>query len=186
MVDYFSLVLTLGVFAVGLTTIVSAVGFLLFPTLRKKLAEINYFTYVRVIALLALIATLSVLTYQFIFGLQVCSLCWWQRIFMFPIEIVLGVALYFKSKTDHVAVAILSLIGAGIALYHYADHFKNFVLGQASYLPCPATGLTPSCSHSVVLVFGFVTIPFMALVIFISILWLCFLAHRVRAKERVY
>ena len=102
---------------------------------------------------------------------------------MFPIEIVLGVALYFKSKTDHIAVAILAAIGACFSAYHYTDHFRTFVLGQASSLPCSATGLTPSCSDSLVLVFGFVTIPFMALIIFLSILWLCFLAHQARSRR---
>lgn len=96
---------------------------------------------------------------------------------MFPIEAVVFVALWYQQRYAHVTVAVLAFVGSLFALYHYWNHFQNLVLGKEVVLPCGEIGLVPSCSEFSFTIFGFMTIPGMALLAFISILILCFFAH---------
>jgi disulfide bond formation protein DsbB len=89
---------------------------------------------------------------------------------MFPIDVVILVALYFRERFAHVTTAILAAFGAFYAGYHYYYHFQVHVLKNALSLPCSTFGLIPGCSETKVLAFGFATIPFMALCAFLSIL----------------
>ncbi len=97
---------------------------------------------------------------------------------MFPIDVVVLVALWHRERFAYITIGILALLGACVATYHYAQHFTEFVLGEKSNLPCSAVGLTPSCAESSVLVFGFATIPFMALCAFTSIVMITYLAGK--------
>ena len=44
----------------------------------------------------ALVATLGSLYFSFILKLEPCLLCWYQRIFMFPLVVIIGVGIYRK------------------------------------------------------------------------------------------
>jgi hypothetical protein len=51
-------------------------------------------------------------------------------------------------------------------------------------MPCEQGGLLPACiENNGVLTFGFVTIPLMALIIQLSIMWWCYVAHKVANKK---
>lgn len=96
-----------------------------------------------------------------------CKLCWFQRIFMYPLVILLGIASY-KNERSAVPYALpLSIIGGSISLYHYAE---QKIPGLANWLPCTA-GVP--CNQYYINWLGFVTIPFLALIAFILIT--CFL-----------
>src|SRR3989338_4561159 len=47
-----------------------------------------------------------------------CSLCWWQRMFMFPIPIILAIAMWKKRREVEDYILSLSIFGGVIALYH--------------------------------------------------------------------
>lgn len=175
--ELFSTVLAIGVLIIFFLSV-----FLLIATVCKFtfVRKVSYEAILAGMGAIALISTVSVLLYQYEFQLAVCELCWWQRIFMFPIEIVVFVALLTKQKHAHVTVGALATIGALIAGYHYYNHFQNLVLGKEVTLPCSQVGLVPSCSDFSFTVFGFVTIPGMALLAFLSIILLAFAAHRRR------
>ena len=73
--------------------------------------------------LAAILATLGSLYFSEVRGFIPCILCWFQRICMYPLVIVLGVAAY---RTDWGARAYalpLALIGWLIAAYHNAENF---------------------------------------------------------------
>jgi disulfide bond formation protein DsbB len=110
---------------------------------------------------LSLSAALMALVHEHIFGLEPCYWCWWQRIFIFPQILMLGMTLlnekYRVATVDFSIVA--SVIGAGISLYH---HTLQMYPGVG--LPCPATG--PSCAQITFLEFGYITYPMMALSLF--------------------
>lgn len=178
--DTFSLILTIGVLALMIFLIACLIGYFFSNNCKRKIDAVRYETYLIGIGAVALISTFMVLVYQYIFELEVCELCWWQRIFMFPIEIVIFIALYHKQKNAHITAAIFALIGGAIALHHYYNHFQNLVLNKEVILPCGQIGLVPSCSEFSFTVFGFMTIPGMALAAFVSILVLAFFAHRVQ------
>jgi len=110
----------------------------------------------------ALIATLGSLTYSEIIGYEPCKLCWFQRIFMYPQVILLGMALVKKDYKIASYSIFLSIIGAFIAGYHYL-----LQIGVAPELPCSAVGYSVSCSQRFVMQFGYISLPMMAFSAFI-------------------
>ena len=180
-IDLYSYLLSMCVLALGLATLVTIVGYLSSSKIRTKIQNIPYFYFVKLIGFLAIFSTICVMIYQLYYELEVCELCWWQRIFMFPIDIIVLVSLYYKTRTNHVIIGMLSAFGIFFAGYHYYYHFRGWVLGEIVSLPCSVGGLLPACTdNNGILQFGFVTIPLMALIVFIAILWLSYVAHRLQ------
>ncbi|MEP1122870.1 MAG: disulfide bond formation protein B [Ilumatobacter sp.] len=94
-----------------------------------------------------------------------CTLCWYQRIAMYPIAIVALTAL--ARREDPVAyVAVLAAIGAPISAYHW-------LVERIPDLESGACSMTVPCNLVWFEKFGFVTLPFMAFVAFTSILVVC-------------
>lgn len=110
----------------------------------------------------ALGAMLTSLYYSEIVGYEPCVLCWYQRIFLYPEALILGVALYKREASIRLYSLVLSALGGLIALYHVF-----LEQGITAGIPCPATG--PSCLTRYVFEYGFVTIPVMSLTAFILI-----------------
>ncbi len=156
---------------------------LCFRRCRQPLLQQDYFLYIKLIGGISLLATTGALVYQFVYDLDVCILCWWQRIFIFPIEIMAIVAIWYKMRGVHMMTLISSIFGLFFAIYHYYYHFQAFVLGRAVSLPCDLGGLLPACTESPILIFKFITIPFMALVAFLAIFVLSLVAHIKFVKE---
>ena len=176
--EQFSILLSVGLIVISVVTIASFLAYVFVPKLRTQLCTIEYELYLKTIGLLAVTSTLMVLVYQFYYLTPVCAYCWWQRIFMFPIDIVILVALWYKTKHSEVTTGILAAFGTFFAGYHYYYHYQVIVLDNPLAMPCSSIGILPSCTDSPVLVFEFITIPLMALVVFVSILWLSFLARK--------
>lgn len=121
-------------------------------------------------------AVVGSLSYEFIFGFPPCTFCWWQRIFMYPQVIILGIGTVTKDIKMWVASILLAIIGASFSIYH-----TIIQLGiRSSGLPCEALGGV-SCTKIDVLVFGWLTIPIMCLILFIGILTFAYLAHKKNA-----
>ncbi|WP_075980562.1 disulfide formation protein C [Bacillus massilinigeriensis] len=95
-----------------------------------------------------------------------CELCWYQRILMYPFVVILGIAVVKKDYRISFYSMILSIIGAGISLYHYSLQKISFIADTA-----PACGRVP-CTGQYINWFGFITIPFLALTAFI-IIFIC-------------
>lgn len=111
----------------------------------------------------SLVATLGSLYYSEILGYIPCHLCWFQRIFMYPIVIITTVALIKKNQDIADASLYLSGIGMLISIYHYGLQKLPF-MGDAGGL----CGDVP-CNLQYINYFGFITIPFLAGVAFIVI-----------------
>lgn len=179
-IDQYSVFLSLGMFLVIAVIIISVIGYLVSPQIRKKLLGVGYWDYIKLIGATATIATVGALVYQFGYGTPVCEYCWWQRIFIFPIEFVAFGTLMLRNKGNELIIAALAIVGSLFAAMHYYFHVQAAILAKEVTLPCSTIGIIPSCTETPVLVFGFVTIPLMALVMLIAILWMCFLAYKVR------
>ncbi|WP_226677298.1 disulfide oxidoreductase [Rossellomorea aquimaris] len=114
----------------------------------------------------SLIATLGSLYFSEILKYEPCELCWYQRILMYPMVILLGVAYARKDFQAALYSTILSGIGLIVSMYHYSIQKVSFLSESA-----PACGRVP-CTGEYINLFGFVTIPFLALsgfiIIFIS------------------
>jgi len=107
----------------------------------------------------SLAATLGSLYYSEVIGYVPCGLCWWQRIFMYPQTILLGIALWKRERQAAIYSMIFSVLGGAIGLYHYALEW-----GGEGFLPCPATGV--SCAARLVFEFGYISLPLMSVSIF--------------------
>lgn len=108
------------------------------------------------IALAALIATLYS---SQILKMPVCVLCWYQRIALYPLTIILGIALYRDDCQIGVYTIPLAFLGAIFALYQY---LMQMIPSFAPIQLCGSSG--PVCSDVHFRLFGFVTYPFLSLV----------------------
>lgn len=92
-----------------------------------------------------------------------CELCWYQRILMYPLVLLLGIA--YVKRDYHIALYTLFLsgIGAGFSFYHYAIQKIPFFTDYA--ISCGQT----DCTGQYINWFGFVSIPLLALIAFIGI-----------------
>jgi disulfide bond formation protein DsbB len=113
----------------------------------------------------ALTATTGSLYLSEVAGFIPCTLCWFQRIAMYPLVVILGIAAWRGDAGVRVYVVPLAALGAAIAAYHVA-------LQRVPGLPSGACSLDAPCTAIYVERFGFVTIPVMALIGFAAILTL--------------
>lgn len=111
----------------------------------------------------ALIATAGSLYFSEVRGYIPCELCWIQRIFMYPLVIIAGVAYFQKNVRIAATTLIFSVIGGMISLYHYGIQKLAFLADSA-----PSCGQVP-CTGQYINWLGFITIPFLALTAFILI-----------------
>ncbi|AIM16019.1 disulfide oxidoreductase [Neobacillus sedimentimangrovi] len=111
----------------------------------------------------AIIATLGSLYFSEVKHFIPCTLCWYQRIFMYPLAIMLGVAVYRNDKEIYKYVLPLSVIGLLISGYHIllqkVPSFKPFEM---------CTSGVP-CSQDYINWLDFITIPMLAFAAFMII-----------------
>lgn len=115
------------------------------------------------ICITALIAMFGSLYFSEVRGYEPCKLCWYQRILMYPIVLIAGIALYQKNARIALTTAVFALIGGCISLYHYGIQKLSFLQDSA-----PSCGNVP-CTGQYINYFGFITIPFLALIAFLLI-----------------
>jgi disulfide bond formation protein DsbB len=68
-------------------------------------------------------------------GFPPCSLCWWQRVCLYPQVILLGIALWRRDATIWIYGVALSVIGAGFALYQ--DLLYRGIIQEGSAICAP-------------------------------------------------
>jgi hypothetical protein len=116
----------------------------------------------RHIALLgALLATGGSLFFSEVFGWMPCELCWYQRILMYPLALILTIGIWRNDRDIHLYGLPLALGGTALALYHY--------LLVMQVLPPPACRGGIPCNFDYISIPGvlsFVKIPFLSLTAF--------------------
>lgn len=108
-------------------------------------------------------AMISSLFYSYYANFAACDLCWYQRIFFYPIVFILGLAMYKKDQKIGDYILLLCFIGSIIAIYH-----SYIQLGGAALIPCSYGG--ESCSKRYIWEFGYISMPIMSLTGFWSIM----------------
>lgn len=121
--------------------------------------------------LIALFASAGSLYFSEIMGFAPCTLCWVQRIFMYPLVVILGIASYRNDRQIITYVLPLTLIGGSIALFQYLE---QKIPALASIAPCK---VGVPCDFEYINWFGFVTIPFLSLVSFTLITVILYLSR---------
>jgi disulfide bond formation protein DsbB len=108
----------------------------------------------------SIIATLGSLYFSEVLHFIPCTLCWYQRIFMYPLATILGVAVYSNDKGIYRYALPLSIVGMIISGYHTMlqkiPHFQQFKM---------CTSGVP-CSTDYINWIDFITIPMLAFIAF--------------------
>ncbi len=105
--------------------------------------------------LIVSMATLGSLYSSEIALLAPCKLCWLQRIFMFPLPILLVVSLLSNDKRVKKYVLPIAGIGLTIAIYHILLQLFPAVVPE-----CSTEGV--SCSTPYATYYGYITVPVMS------------------------
>jgi disulfide bond formation protein DsbB len=121
--------------------------------------------------MVTLVATLGALFIGEVMGQTPCVLCWYQRVFMFPLAIVLGVGVFREDTRVWLYAGPLALVGFLIAAYHSLLYF-GFV--AEALKPC---GKGPSCSDAAMTILG-MPIPLLSLASFAVVIVLLALVNK--------
>lgn len=116
-------------------------------------------------ALVALVAMSGSLYLSEVAGFEPCVLCWYQRIAMYPLVVILGIAAFRGEAGIRRYAAPVAAIGALISTWHIG-------VERLPGLPSGSCSLSAPCNLIWFERFGFVTIPVMALAGFLAILTL--------------
>lgn len=145
----------------GLATAAIGVGFLV--TGRGELVRREVGSLLPVLVfVVSLGATLGSLFYSEVLGFEPCRLCWYQRIAMYPIAFLSGLALWRRDVGILWYIRLQAIVGAAIGAYHYLVQTLDVLDGGSCSAAVP-------CSVRYVNEFGFVSIPFMAMSCFVLI-----------------
>lgn len=108
--------------------------------------------------LVAAVATAGSLYLSLGLGLVPCELCWYQRILMYPLVVILGMATYENRSRGSLTALPLAALGVVVATYH-------------SWLQLSASGgvcTTGGCTAVLLRVFG-LSIPNLSLIAFVLV-----------------
>lgn len=131
--------------------------------------------------LLATSATLASYVLSEVIEFVPCTFCWYQRILMFPLPLILGAAVLRRDKLAYFYVLPLSVIGMAVSGYHSLLQWGVISEGEVS--SCSLIG--PSCGEPEILWLGFLTIPFGAFLTFTGISSLMYLSARRQEKSAI-
>lgn len=127
----------------------------------------------------SLIALIGSLFYSEVLGYVPCDLCWIQRIFMYPLVVIYGLAAVRNNLSIALAGLILSGIGMGVSIYHY--FIQKLPALQATGGSCT---IVP-CNLQYVNYFGFITIPLLAATAFFVIFTLHLVLLKLNRRDTV-
>mgnify|MGYP001573485084 CR=1 FL=1 len=99
-----------------------------------------------------------------ILGFTACVLCWYQRIAMYPLVLIIGVGIVKKDRNFYDYALPLSIIGGAIAFY---QNLLYYGVIPERFAPC-VSGI--SCVTKYIEWFGFMDIPLLSLFSFIVIM----------------
>ena len=129
-------------------------------------------TFIFLSFLISLIATLGSLFFSEIMNFVPCSLCWYQRIFMYPLVFLFSINLLFPDDKIFKYSFPLVIIGWIISVYHNLLILKII---PENLSPC-VQGVP--CSVDYLNWFGFITIPLLSFFAYTSILILLIILKR--------
>ena len=131
---------------------------------------------IHLIFVFSLVAMVGSLLMALFFDFPPCDLCWYQRMFMYPIVFISAFSLYKKDYKNGATYSLmLAIIGAFIALYHYllqiSDYLKN------SLALCSPFSVA-DCSLPDFIEYGCVTTPYIYVMAFLLIIISAYYASR--------
>jgi disulfide bond formation protein DsbB len=124
---------------------------------------------------MALLGVVGSLFFSEVMELPPCVLCWYQRIAMYPLVLIIGIGIATQDSGWKKYALPLALIGLAIAIYHnllYYGVIPEAITPCSEGVPCNAVQIE---------LLGFITIPLMGLAAFAAIS-LCLLFYKPNEK----
>lgn len=115
---------------------------------------------------IALIGFIFSVYYGEILHIEPCRLCWYQRIALFPLALILGIAIYREDRAVFIYAIPLSIFGGIVALYQSLS--IHFPILQGA-LECGK-----ECVKPIFILWGVITFPDLSFAAFLLISWLLF------------
>lgn len=129
---------------------------------RDRLARhLSARTFTGVAAILAVGATLGSLYLSEIAHLEPCRWCWFQRIAMYPLALVLLIGLIFRDRAVYRYGLPMCVAGAAMSTWHYLLQLFPGLEGT------DVCSIVSPCTVKYAWEFGFVSIPYMAGSVFV-------------------
>ena len=122
--------------------------------------------------LVASVATLGSLFFSEVMGFVPCSMCWYQRIFLYPLVVIFLINLLYPDDKLFKYAMPLVVIGLFFSIYH---NLLMFDIIPASVVPC-VSGVP--CSTEYINWLGFITIPLLSLSVYLVLFILLVLGKR--------
>ena len=133
-----------------------------------KFFKENALTFALIIAIAGLLGSLY---FSEVMGLTPCLLCWYQRIALYPMVVILVMGIARRDAHVWAYALPLSIIGTLIAAYHVLVTYGIFHEAASCALGVSCAAVTWS-------LFGFITIPFLSVIAFITISVLLFFSKQ--------
>jgi disulfide bond formation protein DsbB len=168
----FFLVMTLAADAVLVAAVVLAVAAVVSRRARTSVVSLATAVAPQSVLLawiVAAVTTLGSLYYSEHAGFVPCELCWYQRIVMYPLVVVLGVAWLRRDAKVWMTALVFVVIGAPLSLYHW------LVERVPAFAESSSCSVTVPCTAPWFEKLGFVTLAWMAMSSFllIGVLMVC-------------
>lgn len=162
----FNLMIGLSVIAAQVAIVLLILALVFRESWGKKVLAFVYRFKLQLLLLVSLGAMSGSIIYSNIIGFVPCTLCWIQRVFMYPLVFLYATGVVKKDAHGASRYSI-PLVAAGgiVAIYHTL--IQNGI-GTGSSI-CEALG-SISCTQLYVNEFGYITIPVMSLTMFTLIL----------------
>jgi hypothetical protein len=162
----FFLVLTLAADAVVAAAVVLGLAALVSRRVRDAWSAVARFLGPQTLLaawIVAIVTTLGSLYYSLYVGFIPCELCWYQRIVMYPLVVVLGVGWLRRDPKAWVTAAVFVVVGAPLSLYHWlVERVPSLSEGSSCSILAPCN--TPFFEK-----LGFVTLAWMCMSSFLLI-----------------
>lgn len=133
----------------------------------------NHILFIFIISFLGVVGSLF---FSEVLNLEPCKLCWYQRIFLYPIALLSGIAVVFRIQIRKIFIISLAFPGFLIAIFHY---FTQMIYGKSDVSVC---GGGVSCNFVDWNLFGFITIPFLSILSFFAILLIIITTYNLQKR----
>ncbi len=160
----FVAVLTLFAFATAILLVIPAV---------RRSARQSGIGWVWPSLLITSVSTAGSLFYSEYFEFEPCRLCWYQRIAMYPLVLILAIAALRKDRGVVAYAVPLAVVGGLLSAYHYTIQTFPGLAGDVCAVGVP-------CTAKYVNEFGFISIPMMALAGFAAVVAMVSLERSIR------
>ena len=127
---------------------------------------------------ISLMAIFGSLFFSEVMKFPPCNLCWYQRIFIYPVALIILTGLFWGSKDTNKFASPFIIIGLIFSVYHNLVYYKviQIIIPCSESAPCTAEQLN---------YLGFVTIPLLSLIGFAALLVLNLLTIKLDSKKGI-